>query len=81
MLYYGCTHYPLIQDDIKEVLGENIKFFDGANRLAVHLKDVLNDKRLLEAEDKKGRIEFMDTSNLKEKEDRFWEYIKKFGKS
>ena len=80
MLCYGCTHYPLIKDDIKEVLGENIKFFDGANRLAVHLKDVLNEKNILEPEDKEENIniEFIDSSNLKEKEERFFKYIKMY---
>ena len=80
MLYYGSTHYPLIKDDIKEVLGENIKFFNGANRLAVHLKDVLTEKNILEAEDKEENIniEFIDSSNLKEKEERFFKYIKMY---
>ena len=80
MLYYGCTHYPLIKDDIKEVLGENIKFFNGANRLAVHLKDVLTEKNILETEDKEENIniEFIDSSNLKEKEERFFKYIKMY---
>ena len=36
----GCTHYPLIQDEIKEVLGD-VRFFNGAPNLANHLKDIL----------------------------------------
>lgn len=42
----GCTHYPLIQDEIREILG-NVKFFNGAPNLAKHLKDVLKENELL----------------------------------
>lgn len=42
----GCTHYPLIQDEIKNVLGD-VKFFNGAKSLANHLKNVLQEKNLL----------------------------------
>ena len=30
----GCTHYPLIQNQIKNIIGE-VKFFNGAPNLAV----------------------------------------------
>ena len=42
----GCTHYPLIQEEIKNVLGD-VKFFNGAQSLAKHLKEVLKENSLL----------------------------------
>ncbi len=68
----GCTHYPLIQKEIKEVLG-NAQFFNGASNLAKHLKDILIDKKLLEKNS--GNIEFFDSQNSKEKEERFFNIL------
>ena len=45
----GCTHYPLVQNEIAKILG-NVKFFNGATGLAIHLKDVLKENNLLENE-------------------------------
>ena len=70
----GCTHYPLIKDEIKDVLGD-IQFFNGAPNLASHLKEVLEEKNMLE--NNKGNIYFIDSSNSKEKEKRFFKYLSK----
>ena len=72
----GCTHYPLIQEEIGQVLGENVRFFNGANRLAVHLKDVLLEKDLISKSNEKGKIDFFDSSEKKEKEERFYKFLK-----
>ena len=69
----GCTHYPLIQNEIKEILGDDVEFFNGAPNLAKHLKDVLEKEQLLE--NNEGKIEFIDSSNSIEKEERFRKYI------
>ena len=74
MWYFGCTHYPLIQDEIKEILGEDIIFFNGAPNLAKHLKNILQEQDLLEINE--GKIEFLDSKNSKEKEKRFYNYLK-----
>ena len=80
----GCTHYPLIQKEIGQVLGNNIKFFNGANKLAVHLKEVLAEKNLLEDNigkdnNYKEKIKFIDSSGKKEKQERFYELLKEGG--
>ena len=72
----GCTHYPLIQKEIGQVLGGNVRFFNGANRLAVHLKDVLEENNLLDKKIKQGKIEFIDSSGREEKEERFYKFLK-----
>ena len=72
----GCTHYPLIQEEIGQVLGENVRFFNGANRLAVHLKDVLLEKDLISKSNENGKIDFFDSLEKKEKEERFYKFLK-----
>ncbi len=71
----GCTHYPLIQEEIIEVLGKNINCYNGAPFLAKHLKDVLEENNLCSDKEKKGTIEFYNSDNLKEKEKRFFEIL------
>ncbi len=74
----GCTHYPLIKNEIQEVLGK-VKFFDGSPKLAIHVKEILEKKNLLSTKNKEMSIEFIDTSKeYKQKEIRFF-YI--LGKS
>ena len=70
-MYFGCTHYPLIQEQIKKVLGDDITFFNGAPNLARHLKNLLIEKELLEQNE--GRIEFIDSNNSLENKDRIYE--------
>ena len=68
----GCTHYPLIQEQISEVLGQ-VTFFNGAPNLAKHLKKVLEEQQLLN--NVEGKIEFIDSTGLKEKGIRFFEIL------
>lgn len=70
----GCTHYPLIQNEIKEVLGD-VTFFNGAPNLAKHLKEVLQEKNMLNKFGEKN-ILFEDSQDLPEKEKRFFEILK-----
>lgn len=69
----GCTHYPLVQNEIKEVLGD-VKFFNGAPNLAIHLKEILEEKNLLT--EKSGEVEFEDSQNSEKKKKRFFEILK-----
>ncbi len=70
----GCTHYPLIQKEIQEVLGQ-VKFFNGAPNLAKHLKDILEEENLLNDKEN-GKIEFEDSQKLKQKEESFFQILK-----
>ena len=72
----GCTHYPLVQKEIGQVLGGNVRFFNGASRLAVHLKDVLEENNLMNKKIKQGKIEFIDSLDKREKEERFYKFLK-----
>lgn len=55
--------------EIREILGENIQFFNGAPRLAKHLYEVLEENDLLE--NNNGYIEFYDSKNSEKKKERF----------
>lgn len=74
----GCTHYPLVQDEIARVLGD-VRFFDGSKGVAKQLKRVLDDKNLLSERTEKGTIEFVDSSETQqqrdEKEKRFFKLL------
>ena len=61
--------------EIREILGENIQFFNGAPRLAKHLYEVLGENDLLE--NNNGYIEFYDSKNSEKKKERFFNIIKK----
>lgn len=67
----GCTHYPLIEKEIKEVFG-NVNIYHGGLGVAKRLKTVVEDIHL---EEKKQEIEFIDSSKDKNKEKRFYEIL------
>lgn len=69
----GCTHYPLVKNEIKDVLGE-VQFFNGAPNLAKHLRNILEEKNILSKG--KGTIEFEDSQNSEQKKNRFFEILK-----
>lgn len=74
----GCTHYPLAQKEIADVLGD-VNFFDGAPGVAKQLKRVLSDRDLLSDKTEIGSIEFTDSSltqtQREEKEKRFFKLL------
>ena len=70
----GCTHYPLVQDEIQKVLGQ-VTFFNGAPYLAKHLKEILEEKDLANNMEKKGIIQIIDSSNDEQKKKRFFEIL------
>lgn len=47
-LILGCTHYPLLQKTIEEVVGKNITLVDSAKPTALALKNILSDHSLLQ---------------------------------
>ena len=73
----GCTHYPLVEEEIRNILGKDITFFNGAPSLAKHLKDILTEKQIKNnnLESRKTKVEFIDSSKSKEKEIRFFEFL------
>ena len=71
----GCTHYPLIKNEISKVLG-NVKFYDGSDGVSRELVKQLNDNKIKYNYDKL-EIKFIDSSNNLDKEKRFYEILNK----
>lgn len=69
----GCTHYPLIKDDIKNILGD-VTFYDGAKGVTKELLRVLKIHKI-NYEFADLEIKFIDSSKDKTKEKRFWELL------
>lgn len=57
-LILGCTHYPLLYDSIKGVMGENVTIIDSAQPTARMLKERLNEMDLLVDDANKPLYEF-----------------------
>ena len=70
----GCTHYPLIKNNIKKILGD-VKFFDGSVGVSKELLRQLKLREINYSSDEL-RIDFIDSSNDDNKEKRFRELIK-----
>ncbi len=74
----GCTHYPLVKDSIKKVLGD-VEFFDGAIGVSKQLRRVLESDNLLSDNIDDGYIKFIDSSpneeTRKQKEERFYKFL------
>ncbi|QSZ26935.1 glutamate racemase [Aceticella autotrophica] len=56
-LVLGCTHYPIMSETIKKIVGENIKLIDPAIKLSFDAKDYLKKYDLLNPQ-AKGNIQF-----------------------
>lgn len=67
----GCTHYLIIQDEIREVLGD-VTFYDGSIGVSKRLKEIIYQTKLKE---ESFQVEFIDSSKNPEKEKRFFEIL------
>ena len=55
----------------------DVEFFNGAESLAKHLKSILEEKHLINDSEIKGNIEFIDSSELESKKERFFHIMEK----
>ena len=69
----GCTHYPLIEDKIKSILGKETKIFNGAKGLASHLEKIIEKGNYHHS--KSLKVTFYDSSFSQKKEERFYKYL------
>ncbi len=58
----GCTHYPFVVRQIREVLGD-VPFFDGGEGTARHLHEVLREHGLLTCSMGEGSVTFRSSLN------------------
>lgn len=67
----GCTHYPLIKDNIEKILGK-VNFFDGSLGVSRELVRQIEKRNIKLEELSKAEIEFIDSSKKKfDKHSRF----------
>ncbi len=71
-LILGCTHYPIIENDIKKYFSGTI--VDPAKETAIDLKNLLKKKKLLNSSGKKGSLDFFISGNI----DSFKNIVEKF---
>jgi glutamate racemase len=64
----GCTHYPLVKDAIREVVGDKITLIDTGAAVAKHLKRQLEEKGLLSTSTQKAEVHFWTNSEAKNAE-------------
>ena len=74
-VFLGCTHYPLVKDKIRKILG-NVNFYDGASLVASELEQLLKQGKI-EYQFDSFSVEFVDSSNNSLKRERFFEYLGK----
>ena len=55
-LILGCTHYPIIKNQIAKMLGPSVKLIDSAQNTALETKEILAQKKLLNTSKQKGEI-------------------------
>lgn len=71
----GCTHYPLIKEEIEDVLG-NLTFYDGSIGVAKQLKKIIDNNNFVGG--KGTNILFIDSSADSFKEQRFKSLLKDY---
>ena len=69
----GCTHYPIIIEEFKQVLG-NVNFYEGSRGVTNKLKETILKLGLKKGS---GSITFFDSGKNPNKEKRFWELLNK----
>jgi glutamate racemase len=57
-LVLGCTHYPILIDTIKKVIGKNVKLIDSGTPAARLVEDYLNGRQLRNQSVHQGNSEF-----------------------
>ncbi|KQT16036.1 glutamate racemase [Chryseobacterium sp. Leaf404] len=57
-LILGCTHYPLLIDEIKQYYGNRVRVIDSPNIVASHLKIILDKYHLLNNNNSKPNYHF-----------------------
>ena len=61
----GCTHFPFARKSILKILGENVLVFEGSKGAAKYCKLCLEEKGLLNYEDREGVISFENSDGNK----------------
>jgi len=74
----GCTHYIFVKNEIRKVIGNNIKLIDGNLGVSLHLKNILKENNIenLKNQDVKVRLVTSGNNNDLKKMDFFYKKAK-----
>ncbi len=61
----GCTHFPFARKCIQKILGENVLVFEGSKGAANYCKTCLEERGLLNGENREGTISFENSDENK----------------
>ena len=70
----GCTHYPFVIENLKEVLGDDVEFIHGGEGVARRLKEILLKFDILSEKNKGLSVELFNSLN-EEYNDKLRQYI------
>ncbi len=71
----GCTHYPFVARQIREVVGD-VPFFDGANGVTHRLKSLLSKDHALAKDDAAGSVTLRSSLNDPKVLERYRRFLK-----
>ncbi len=63
----GCTHYPFVETEIREILGDHVRIFDGGEGTAREMRRRLAEADLLNPAEEKGEVLYENSEYSKEK--------------
>ena len=63
----GCTHYPFVETEIREILGDHVRIFDGGEGTAREMRRRLAEADLLNPAEEKGEVLYENSEHSKEK--------------
>ncbi|MBN2168100.1 MAG: glutamate racemase [Actinobacteria bacterium] len=69
VLILGCTHYPLLEDLIIEVVGPGVTLISSADETAAEVKDILEKLGWLNESSFAGRVMFLTTGDVEKCKD------------
>ena len=61
----GCTHYPFVREQIREILGD-VEFYDGGYGTAMEVERELDEKGLLNTGNEPGEVVFLSSEDTPE---------------
>ena len=62
----GCTHYPFAINAIRNVLGDEVKIFDGGEGTAREMKRRLTEAKLINTNKDRGNVRFINSMDTEE---------------
>lgn len=62
-LVMGCTHYPLLNNVVQNVMGEKVALINPARETALELRDILIENNISNSEDYKGSYKYYVSDN------------------